>query len=217
MARRLEEEVREGGGKAKKRGERWEGERERELACLFCMLITDVGKARSRFCWEAFIAHEKAGCLLKKKTISRMEGKGESHRGPTGQGTALALELQGGKDKRDWNLSSPECHSHWVGKGFCISRLLHPWRPQTASLGRCLCGCLSLPLLSCVLFWHLYRSFWRWLRVPGPSGCLFGPEPHSFHAIPGKSWLTTSPLFHILCCWRQSRGTTAHARLGFGH
>lgn len=81
MARRLEEEVREGGGKAKKRGERWEGERERELACLFCMLITDVGKARSRFCWEAFIAHEKAGCLLKKNYLQD-GGEGRKPQGP---------------------------------------------------------------------------------------------------------------------------------------
>lgn len=38
-----------------------EGGRGREIARLFCMLITDVGKACSRFCGEAFIAQEEAG------------------------------------------------------------------------------------------------------------------------------------------------------------
>lgn len=54
-----------GGGREEEKGERWEGGRGRELACSVCMLITDVGKACSRFAWEASIALEKAGCLLK--------------------------------------------------------------------------------------------------------------------------------------------------------
>ena len=169
--------------KSKKRGERWEGGGARELACLFCMLITDVGKARSRFCWEAFIAHEKAGCLL--KNYLQAGGEKRKPQGPHRAEDCSCPGAVGWEGERDWNLGSSGYHSHWVGKGFfCILRLLHPWPPQTASLGRCLCGHLSLPLLSCALSWHLNRSFWGWLRVPGPSGCPFevaGPEPYSLH------------------------------------
>lgn len=57
--------VREEENKKERRETGGEGGGAREIACLFCMLITDVGKARSRFCWETFISHEKAGCLLK--------------------------------------------------------------------------------------------------------------------------------------------------------
>lgn len=35
------------------------------------------GRRRSRFCWEAFIAHEKASCLLKSylQSSARLEGR----------------------------------------------------------------------------------------------------------------------------------------------
>lgn len=107
VARRLEEEVREGGGKAKKRGERWEGERERELACLFCMLITDVGKARSRFCWEAFIAHEKAGCLLKKKLSPGWRGREKATGAPQGRGLLLPWSCRVGRTRGTGTLAPP--------------------------------------------------------------------------------------------------------------
>lgn len=131
-------------------------------------LITDVGEARSRFCWEAFIAHEKADCLL--KNYLHAGGEERELEGSQGAGDCSCPGAVGWVGEKNWNLGSSRCHSHWVGKGFfCISRLLHPWLPQTTSLGRCLCGRLSLPLPSSALFWHLYRSFWRWPRVPGPQ------------------------------------------------
>lgn len=95
-----------GRGRGKKREERdrRRGRRAREIACLFCALITDVGKARSRFCWEAFIAHEKASCLLKSylQSAARLEGRnGRLPPPPHRAGDCSALQLPGGKGQRD--------------------------------------------------------------------------------------------------------------------
>lgn len=74
-------------GEQKERRETRGGGGEQEKSCLFCVLITDVGKAHSRFCGEAFVAHEKAG----------WRGGEGAHRA----GDCSAVELQGGKGQRD--------------------------------------------------------------------------------------------------------------------
>lgn len=95
--------------KSKKRGERWKGGGARELACLFCMLITDVGKACSGFCWEAFIVHEKAGCLLKKLSPGQRGGEGTSGV-PQGRGLLLPWSCVVGRREglEPWLLRVPQ-------------------------------------------------------------------------------------------------------------
>lgn len=141
--------VREEEKKKERRETGGEGGGGREIACFFCMLITDVGKARSRFCWETFISHEKAGCLL--KNYLQAGGRRGSRRSPTGQGTVLGLELQGGKERLKPWLSQVPLSLGGKEVLYFEATSSTDCFPQTASPGRCLCGRLSLPFLCLVL------------------------------------------------------------------
>lgn len=144
------------------------------------------GRRRSRFCWEAFIAHEKASCLLKSylQSSARLEGR----RGSLGPHRAGDCRVGRARRTRTvyWLSQGPQSPG---GKGFfCISRRFHPWSPQTASPGRCLCERLSLcpfvvsfpvpcPAIPPAAYGGSRES-------PVPSQCPFEvtvPEPHSFH------------------------------------
>lgn len=153
--------VREEGEEKREERDRRRGgeESKRNHQLVLCAELLMWGRRHSRFCWEAFIAHEKASCLLKSylQSAARLEGR----RGSLGPHRAGDCGVERVRRTRTiyWLSQGPQSPE---GKGFfCISRRFHPWSPQTASPGRCLYEHLSLCLLSRALSWHPYSSLWR--------------------------------------------------------
>lgn len=124
---------REGGGK-EEREERdgREAERGNTPARPFCMLITDVGKARCRFAWEAFVALEKAGCLL--KNYLQAGGEEREPRGPYRAGDCSCPGAAGWERQEGLEPWLPPTVTGWerdssVFRGYFIhgAHRLRPW------------------------------------------------------------------------------------------
>jgi hypothetical protein len=131
------QKVKERGEKREERGRRWGGGEEKAPACLFCVLITDVGKLLLRM-------RKQAAC---SKAISRLcsPARGEA-RDWQGLGTALPWSQRVGRDKE--RRITVTRRGHFRG-------IFHLGRPQTLSLEKYLNGHLSLFLLS----WGLNQPY----------------------------------------------------------